>query len=252
MNFMHLPETASTNTYLKELAVTSDIHGTAVYTWNQLSGYGRHGRYWFSDGANSIAVSIGLKAPSDAEFAPMSIVAGLAVAQAISGFANLDVGLKWPNDIMLDGGKVCGISCERISAEAGAYFVLGIGVNVNNAQFPNELAAVATSLFIKTGRKWSVQLLLNVIVDSVYACYNRLCTEGFAPILADYRRLCINLGRDCVILCGDRKFRGIAIDIDDTGCIILQKECGATEIFASGEVSLRCADETGGYNATGC
>jgi len=250
MNFIHLPETASTNTHLKEISASCDIHGTVVYTWNQLSGYGRHGRYWHSDGAKNIAVSVGLKPSPDAEFAPMSIVAGFAVAQAISAFTKLDAGLKWPNDVMVDGGKVCGISCERISTRFGPRFVIGIGINVNNSQFPNELTAIATSLLLKSGQKWDAELLLSDVVNSMFVSYERLCTEGFAPILADYKRLCVNLGRVCVVLSGDRRVSGIVTDIDDTGCIILQKECGATEIFASGEVSLRSAD--GGFYATGC
>jgi len=244
-----LPETASTNTYLKELCAAGDAHGAVVYTWNQLSGYGRHGRYWYSNGAENIAVSIALKPPCNADFAPFSIVAGVAVARTLAVHAELDIGIKWPNDILLDGHKLCGISCERISFNHGVYFVVGIGINVNNTQFPDELAATATSLRISTDREWDAVRLLDDIVDSMFQYYNMLANDGFAPVLADFKRLCVNLGQPCVIIRENEQIHGTALDIDDTGCLVLQKNCGKLETFASGEISLRGID--GGYYATG-
>lgn len=249
MRRIFLEKTPSTNTFLKEICKEGGTHGLVVYTWNQMSGYGRRGKFWHSESDSNIAFSIALKPPPNADM-PMSIVAGVAVRNAVLAFiapkATLKIGIKWPNDIMVLNRKLCGISCEGV----GNFLVLGIGINVNNTEFPGDLSRTATSLRLETGIKWDTHLLLNDVINSLLNSYDMLISGGFAPILQEFKQSCVNLGHESIIMQENRQISGIAVDIDNTGRIILQTDNKNYEAFSSGEVSLRSV-EAGRQNVTG-
>jgi len=237
MRRVFVDEVGSTNTFLKDLCRNGAQHGTAVYSWNQLSGYGRRGKFWFSEPDKNIALSIALKPPPDADFVPFSIVAGVAVHEALSPLCP-NLAIKWPNDILADGRKFCGISCERIFTQENLY-IIGIGVNVNNTEFPGDLADSATSLLAQTGAEWDLHQILDKILGSLYKYYDLLLGGGFADILNIFRQHCQNIWQNVTIFHENRQISGIAVDIADDGCIVLHTEAGDLEKFSSGEVSLR-------------
>ena len=153
---VYIPETTSTNTILKELCRDGAKNGLMVYTYNQTKGYGRQGKHWYSEKDNSITMSISLLQPPLLPEFPLSIIAGVAVLRAVSFYTCATLSIKWPNDILLNGRKLCGISCERVFLGDGGYAIVGIGVNVNNSNFPKELSDIATSLFLETDNKWDI------------------------------------------------------------------------------------------------
>jgi BirA family biotin operon repressor/biotin-[acetyl-CoA-carboxylase] ligase len=171
MNLIILDEVDSTNRYLKELCLSGDAeYGTVVYCENQKAGYGRRGRNWYASAGESIAVSVAL-APF-AEDGLVAVAAGVAVVRALRGaLVGLDsetaFKIKLPNDVLLNGKKVCGILGERIFGKK-EFIVLGIGVNVNNAVFPEELNGLATSLYLETGKLWHLKSLLDEILQQVF------------------------------------------------------------------------------------
>jgi len=238
MRRIYLEQAESTNTYLKDLCRAGVEHGTVVYTWNQLSGYGRRGRYWHSEADKNIAMSIVLKLlPTDINL-PMSIVAGVAVHWVLLKAVSA-VSIKWPNDIMIDSRKLCGISCEKINGANGQFFVVGAGINVNNGEFPAELADTATSLYLHTGTEWDMQPILDDIIKKILFFYE-LCEQGdFANVLERFKQYCQNIGRQVSIIHDNQITYGEAVDIDDDGGIYVRNLQGKLEKFNSGEVSLR-------------
>jgi len=236
MELIFLEETDSTNTYLKEMCKSGAAHGTVVYTANQLSGYGRYGKYWHSEKDKNLAVSVLLRSPSTCSLPPMSIVSGVAVHNVI--FKITDTRIKWPNDILAGFRKLCGISCECIFVENEAHIILGIGVNVNNTNFPGDLSQTATSLKMETEQDRDVNVLMHEILESVFEYYEMALNGGFPKILKEFSSNCINLGREVTAFKRDEQIQGVAVDIDEEGCLIVKTKSGDYEKFSSGEVSL--------------
>jgi len=231
MNLIVLEQVESTNTMLKEMLKKGADFGTVVYSENQTAGQGRRGKYWHSKAGKNISVSLSLRAFR--EDGLMSLAAGVAVVEAIKDLwgEGLDIGIKWPNDVMIGGKKLCGISCEKI----GEHIVLGVGVNVNNIGFPKELTQLATSLYLETGKKWDLLQLRDEIVSRIFAPIPK-------DILSKVRTLCINLGQNVRILGENGAVdEGMAVDIDTDGSIIIQQNT-CRKNFYSGEISLRMGE----------
>ena len=147
-------EVDSTNTWAKRLAEESAPNGTLTTAETQTAGKGRRGRVWKSPEGTSVSMSILLYPDLEPAKAPMlTIVMGLAVVQGVQRALGVDTKIKWPNDAVLNGKKLCGILTE-MSAQIDYinYVVIGTGINVNQMEFPEEIAEIATSLAIETGR----------------------------------------------------------------------------------------------------
>jgi len=248
MRRIYLEETASTNTHLKDLCRKNPEHGLAVYSFNQMSGYGRQGKFWHGEQGKSIALSVALKCHGNADSAPFSIAAGVAVCKALSAMG-LDVAIKWPNDILSGDKKLCGILCERIFVGDTDFYVVGIGINVNNTHFPGELAATATSMKLaQSAAFWDLEWVMEQVLAQVF-CYYEMAGRDFLAIVDEFRQNCQNIGQDVVIFCENRCVSGYVMDIDHMGRLILQKSDGKIEKYAFGEVSLR--NVSGEINASG-
>lgn len=236
MNLIFLEETDSTNTYLKQLCRDGAEHETVVYTYNQLSGYGRHGKYWHSEKDKSLAMSLLLQPSSICSLPPISIAMGVAVHNVICKITS--VRIKWPNDILANFRKICGISCECMFVDGRAHIILGIGINVNNVSFPGDLAQTATSLKMETGQEWDVCALMHEISKSVFEYYEMILCGEYPRILKEFKSNCINVGNEVTAFSKNKKIQGIAVDIDEMGCLIVQTKNGDCEILSAGEVSL--------------
>jgi len=231
----------STNTEAKRRAVSGDPHGTVYVAEEQTQGKGRLGRQWVSPPGDGLWFTVLLRPdcpPSKA--AGLTVVTGLAVCRAIRKLCNIDAQIKWPNDIVHDGKKLCGILLETGTENGFVSFVaVGIGINVNTRIFPDEIAYKASSLYIKTGEIISRGKLLAEILNELEALAILYFEHGIETILPEYRMLCVTLGRNISALRHDGTLEGTAIDITDDGELLVHTKDGRVETIFTGEVSVQ-------------
>jgi BirA family transcriptional regulator, biotin operon repressor / biotin---[acetyl-CoA-carboxylase] ligase len=182
----YIPETGSTNTLAMQAATAGVEEGTVIFTDQQTAGRGRNGHNWHSEPGTAILASVVLRPkilPAQALW--LSLMAGVAVHDAILRSCAIASDLRWPNDLLIERKKVCGILTE-ISADAEQlrFAVIGIGINVNQPSFPADIAALATSLQVETGKQWSRTELLVALLKSLEAQYrNSLGADGEQTLL---------------------------------------------------------------------
>jgi len=153
----------STQTEAVRLAEAGAAEGTVVTASHQTSGRGRRGRRWVDAGGESLLMSIVLRPPVSPNRAPqLSLVGAVAVADALRACAGVRAAIRWPNDVMVGERKICGMLPEAATPRPGAlgHVVLGIGLNVNQAEFPAPLCDLATSVRIETGRMTAIGEIL--------------------------------------------------------------------------------------------
>lgn len=234
----------STNNRAKELAAKGAPHGTLVCARSQKGGRGRFGRHFHSPEAGGVYISIILRPQLPAEKAVMiTSMAAVAVAQAVEKLAEVDVKIKWVNDLYVQGKKICGILCEAgMDFESGQldYVVVGIGVNTSPAEFPEEIRDIATSVGNVCGHDISKNALIAQICNRMEALYPRLENGGF---MAENKRRSNVIGRNIVVLRGGERFPARAVDIDDEGSLVVETNDGIQTV-RSGEVSVRWEENT--------
>ena len=239
---IYFEELDSTNRYLKELAVKDARPGTVIIANRQSAGRGRLGRKFFSPGEKGIYMSILLRPDIPLERAVLiTSMAAVAVARAVERVSGIEAKIKWVNDIFLNGKKVCGILTEAgIDAESGkfSYAVLGIGVNVGEMEFPEELRDIATSVSNECGFVISKEKLINEILLELERWYVTLSDGDF---LEESRKRSILLGKEIFVL--DETAQGgsypaKAVDINELGNLIIERN-GERVVLNSGEVSIR-------------
>jgi BirA family biotin operon repressor/biotin-[acetyl-CoA-carboxylase] ligase len=231
----------STNTKAKELAEAGHPSGTFVVADQQTAGKGRRGRTWDSPAGNSIFMTLLLKPEINPNNASMlTLVAAMAVCGAIRRITELQAMIKWPNDIVVDGKKVCGILTE-MSAQFDYinHIVIGIGINVHNEAFPEEIQKTAGSLLMACGRRFHRADLIEAFLEEferLYAIY--LQTEDMAGLQKEYCRLLVNMGRQVHVLDPKDPFEGKAMGITKRGELVVDT-WESRKLVSSGEVSVR-------------
>ena len=229
----------STNTRAKQLAAQGAPHGYLVCADSQDSGRGRFGRAFFSPEHSGVYITYILRPQLPAERAVMiTSLAAVAVARAVEAVSGIQAGIKWVNDIYVNGRKLCGILCEAsMDFESGMleYAVLGIGINVMKMDFPDELRDIATSIGNECGRDVSRSQLIAEISNQLDALYPELETGGF---MAENRSRSIVIGKDVTVIRGDERYPAHVLDIDAQGRLVVRTETGVTRVGA-GEISLK-------------
>lgn len=232
----------STNNAAKKYADEGCPEGTLIVAEAQQGGRGRLARGWFSPAHKGIWMSVVLKPcirPNDAP--KCTLLAAVAIARAIRSITQIDCGIKWPNDILFQGKKLVGILTE-MSAEIDAinYVVIGMGINVNIMpdEFPADVAGIATSLSAITGQPIVRLDLTAAILRELESLYFIAVNEGFTKILDAWRSLSITLGQKVEVLSIDRRFDGVALDIDAEGALLVDTVYGIERVVA-GDVSIR-------------
>lgn len=237
-NLISLDEVDSTNNYLKKhCAELPD--GAAVTARIQTAGKGRHGHTW-SANDGMLPLSILLKDPK--EYETLTARAGLAVCDAITEMYEMyatipDIGIKWPNDVIISSHKVCGILCESVRFGASTAVICGIGINISQDEnyFRDVDLPNAGSLLMLTGFAPARETLLETVVRDVKS----RAEMPFADCLDEYRSRLVNLGRTVKILDADGSERAAeAVSAAPNGYLICRDENGFFEI-GSGEVSVR-------------
>lgn len=234
----------STNKKAKELAEAGCPHGTLVTADGQEAGVGRRGRSWSSESGQGVYMSLVLKPELEADKASMlTLVAALAVAKAIYALTkDCDVipFIKWPNDIVIRGKKVCGILTEMTMKDNTInHIIVGIGVNVHNTEFPEEIAHMASSLELEIGHGVARERLTELILlefEKYYALFMQ--EQDLSLLLEEYQQMSANKGRKVTVLDPNGQYEGTARGITNTGALIVDTPEG-TKLVSSGEVSVR-------------
>lgn len=238
-------ELDSTNNYLKTQADAPD--GTAVTAESQTAGRGRMDRSFQSPKGQGIYLSVLLRPslPPD-RLPPVTALAGVAVCAAVERVCGVRPGLKWPNDPVLCGKKLCGILTElSLEAETGRVqsLVLGIGVNVGQGpgDFSPEVREVATSLLQALGKPVSRPQLTAALLEELDRAYAALLAGDLTEYLAAYRRDCVNLGKTVQLIPfgGGERETAQAVDIDGEFSLVVRGADGKERTVRSGEVSVR-------------
>lgn len=247
-NIQYFDEVDSTNARAKAIASES-ADGTVVVAGRQTSGRGRLGRNWESPEGTGIYLSVIIKPDIPPEEVQLiTLAASVAVVGAFKEAAGIDAGIKWPNDIVLDGKKVCGILTEMSSEmERVNHIVLGIGINFSQKQedFPEELHDKAVSIvhyLLKTKPSAVVcrkSVLARAVLVKLDGLYKMLLDGKKQEIIDLWKSMSATLGRDVKATGRDASYTGKAIDITGDGRLVIMCEDGTRRELLSGEVSVR-------------
>ncbi len=233
----------STNDLAKELARKDAPEGTVILADRQTGGRGRLGRSFHSPSGMGIYMSVILRPKCQpSELMHLTCATAQAMCDAVERAASIRPGIKWINDLVWQKKKLGGILTELILTPAGDLdsAVVGIGINCSQAaeDFPPELRPIATSLLLASGRKTDRTTLCAAMIDALYSMSETLLT-GREVMLERYRRDCVTIGQDVILLRGNSSVEAYAAGVDDTGGLILRFPSGETETVQSGEVSVR-------------
>lgn len=232
----------STNTRLKQQAEAGAVHGTVMAADSQSAGRGRLGRSWVTPPGSALAFSVLVRPEiSPAKASMLTLAAALAVSEAVDEMTGLQTKIKWPNDIVHAGKKICGILTE-MSADMDQvhYVVIGIGLNVSVTEFPEEISATATSLKLETGAQLLRSELLARILGHLEKRYEQfIADQGISGMRAAYEERLANLQQRVKVLDPAGSWEGTCLGIGEDGSLIVTGEDGSTQRVIAGEVSVR-------------
>lgn len=235
-------ETDSTNIRAKRLGDDGEPGGTLVVTNQQSAGRGRRGRSWDSPVGSSIYMSLLLRPSIHPTKAPMlTLVMAIAVAKGLKESTGLDVQIKWPNDIVLNGKKLVGILTE-MSTEIDYinHVVIGVGINVNMESMPQDLKEKATSLRIESGHTEKRSRIIAAIMKQFEYYYGIfLKTQDLSEMQEEYNELLVNQNKEVRILETKEEYNAHALGINKKGELLVKRQDGTTEAIFAGEVSVR-------------
>jgi len=171
----------------------------------------------------------------------VTLVAALAVYDGIKNVTGLNAGIKWPNDIVANGKKLCGILTEMSAELEGIhYVVVGIGINVNMDEFPEEVRQTATSLLLETGEKVRRSRLVSAIMEAFERYYEEFISQGdLSGLISVYNKHMVNTGKEVKILDRSGDYIGTALGINEKGELLVEVQPGEVRHVISGEVSVR-------------
>ncbi len=216
----------STNDVAHRFAKDGARSGTIILAEFQTAGRGRNAKKWVGQKGENVIASVILRPTMPLEnLSYLPLLTALSVAQAVEDVVGQRPEIKWPNDVLIRRKKIAGVLVET-SAQAGVvdYVVVGIGLNVNQAQFPDDLAQQATSLFLETGVVYDQTTLFVSLMRFLDANYARLKSGNTESILSMWRAYCDMFGKHITFYQGDSKREGIALDIDERGFLRVEIE----------------------------
>ncbi|MEZ0536518.1 biotin--[acetyl-CoA-carboxylase] ligase [Caldicellulosiruptoraceae bacterium PP1] len=233
--FIYLNEIDSTNLFIKN-NISKLSNGTIVYTEKQVQGRGRLGRSWidFSKGLK-FSILINMKDTPLQKVIPLTLFTGLCMAKALLSFG-IDAKIKWPNDIFLNNKKICGILTELTGeVDKTDFIVIGIGLNINGTNIPNELQNIATTIENATKRIYDRTSILIRFLKEFENNIDVFLTDGFIKFKEQYKSLCLNLNKN-ILINGEKEL--YCSDIGDNGELICDDN-NKKVVIQSGEVSIR-------------
>jgi len=229
----------STNNVALALAADGEPHGALVLAEEQTAGRGRLGRSWYSEKASGIYLSLILRPQLAVQQAPLlTLVAGLAARDAVVEATGLAVDIRWPNDLLVNGKKFCGILTEmQAEADRVRHVVVGIGVNVNHTRIPAELESIATSLQLAGGRPCSRLELVAGLLRAFDGYYNSLLNDGAAPLIARFGEVSSYAqGKRVRVTAPREEFIGTTAGLDSMGCLLIRRDDGEVVPVLAGDI----------------
>lgn len=235
-------EIDSTNTQAKRLAEEGAVSGTLVVSDCQTKGKGRRGRVWESPKGTALYMTLMIRPQIRPERASMlTLVIGLSVVQAIRNVLKVEVGIKWPNDVVLNKKKLVGILTEmNAQMDYIEYLVLGVGINANTKEFPPEIQDKATSLQIELGYPVNrAELVAETMkcFENYYEIFEK--TQDLSGLMEAYQEVLVNYNQPVRVLEPENEYSGIARGINELGELLVERENGVVETVYAGEVSVR-------------
>lgn len=232
------PDIESTNDAALELARAGEVEGAVVMADHQRAGRGRRGHAWSSPPHRNLLMSVILRPETDLRGAlPVTLVAALSVSVALSKLLDVEMAVKWPNDVVCDGGKIAGILAESSATAGGLSFVvLGIGVNVNARadEFPRGMPYPAASCLTLTGTEWDRAGMAADVLGTIEAYYDRFLRDGFAPLRSAYEARLRHLGAPVAFERGGARAHGVVLGVDPDGALRIGLD-GGEEILLHSE-----------------
>ena len=222
----------STNDAAAEYASDAKNDGLVILAEEQTSGRGRGGNKWYGGKGQSVLCSIVL-ANENLNAELLSLTAAVAVAEAVSETARV----KWPNDIILNGKKVAGILLESKQTEYGKVFILGVGINCHQKDFPAELASTATSIDIEMQTSSDRISLIKRLITSIEHRLEEATTNSEA-ILEKWRQLSTQLGQRLTVVYDGQEFTGSCVGVDPLKGLVLQLDSGTRQFFPAVHTSI--------------
>lgn len=228
--------TDSTNSRLKELARLGAPQGAVAAALEQTGGRGRLGRS-FASPPGGLYLSILWRPDFPPEKAArLSCAGALAASAAIEEVCGISPDIKWPNDLLLNGKKICGILTEAVwQGEGRGFVIVGTGINVNTERFPEELKDIASSLYLETGRHWDLERLAAAFISRLDSVYRDWGEDGGA-FIEEYRRRCVTPGRHILIDHEDGRAGALALSVEPDYSLLIRWPDGKTEKKSFGEI----------------
>lgn len=237
------PEIDSTNSVAFSLGHSGAEEGAIVIADRQSQGRGRLRRPWQSPPGSNLYTSILLKPSIEPSVAPqLTLLAGVAVADLLSAYCPGAVRLKWPNDVQIDGKKVCGILAEmRTSGHGIDYIVVGIGININisKSEFDEEFRNLATSLREETGKTLSRMDIAVSLYEHFESCYKIYLAEGFGPLKDRWLKYAAIVGEQLQVIFRDELQTGEVVELDDYGALLLRGDDGRVTRVIAGDATVK-------------
>ena len=233
-------ETDSTNLWIKRLAKEGASEGTLALAEFQSAGRGRLGRSWEVPEGTSVMMSILLRPKFEPQYAPtLTLVMGMAVAKAVKNLG-FDVSIKWPNDVVVSHKKICGILTEMGVRDGKIdYAVIGVGINVNIKEFPEEMADKATSLYLESGKEFDRSQIPGLVMEAFEKYYEKFAaTCDLSGLKEEYESILANYNQSVRVLAKE-PYEGVARGITDGGELLVEKTDGTIVAVSAGEVSVR-------------
>ena len=233
-------ETDSTNLWIKRLAKEGASEGTLALAEFQSAGRGRLGRSWEVPEGTSVMMSILLRPKFEPQYAPtLTLVMGMAVAKAVKSLG-FDVSIKWPNDVVVSHKKICGILTEMGVRDGKIdYAVIGVGINVNIKEFPEEMADKATSLYLESGKEFDRSQIPGLVMEAFEEYYEKFAaTCDLRGLKEEYESILANYNQPVRVLAKE-PYEGVARGITDGGELLVEKTDGTIVAVSAGEVSVR-------------
>ncbi|WP_237690651.1 biotin--[acetyl-CoA-carboxylase] ligase [Paenibacillus caui] len=237
-----LTVTESTQEDVRQLAEQGAPEGTLVIAEEQTKGRGRMGRRWYSPAGKGLWMSLLLRPQLPLTSAPqLTLLTAVAVCRAIRLAASVNAGIKWPNDILIDGRKVCGILLESACEdERIRYCIAGIGIDVNlsEPEVPEELRRIMTSLMIESGQPVDRSVLAGAIMTEMEQLYTLYVQDGFASIANLWEALSVSLHQPVTASTPSGELKGTATGLDPSGALVIRLQNGQTHKIFSGDVAI--------------
>lgn len=237
----YIPSIDSTNNYAKEVASKKKKDISLIFTKNQINGRGRLGRSFISNNDKGIWASYIFKPSIEPSKSTIfTLAASVAVCKTLNKVCKVKTMIKWPNDIILNNRKVCGILTEmNCEMDIVNYIITGIGINLLQESFDKDLKNIATSIYIETKKKYDRGLIIATLCYNINNIYELIKKNNYKQVLEEWNCLSLINGKEIKIIKNKEVIYGQAIGIDEEGKLIVLDKNGIERIYNSGEVSIR-------------